>query len=107
MALPAPERLWPHWPLPFLNSCEPCHDRHGHQRSGRNSGDGPTGVSEIVYFPIDTALLKAARRTGCTTSDGGNMAVGQAVGAFKLFTGLDPDAARMHAHFRSLVAQRS
>lgn len=64
-------------------------------------------VSEIVYFPLDTALLKAARRAGCTTSDGGNMAVGQAVGAFKLFTGLDPDAARMHAHFRSLVAQRS
>lgn len=64
-------------------------------------------VSEIVYFPLDTALLKAARRAGCATSDGGNMAVGQAVGAFKLFTGLDPDAARMHAHFRSLVAQRS
>lgn len=62
-------------------------------------------VSEIVYFPLDTALLKAARRAGCTTSDGGNMAVGQAVGAFKLFTGLDPGAARMHAHFRSLLRQ--
>lgn len=64
-------------------------------------------VSEIVYFPLETALLKAARRIGCATVDGGNMAVGQAFGAFKLFTGLDPEAARMDAHFRRLVAQRS
>ena len=34
------------------------------------------------------------------------MAVGQAVGAFKLFTGLEPDATRMEAHFRHLLEQR-
>ena len=39
-------------------------------------------VSEVVYFPLDTALLKAARAMGCSVSDGGGMAVGQAVGAF-------------------------
>ena len=61
-------------------------------------------VSEIVYFPLDTALLEAARRIGCATADGGHMAVGQACGAFELFTGLQPDAARMDAHFRRLVA---
>jgi shikimate dehydrogenase len=61
-------------------------------------------VSEIVYFPLETALLKAARRIGCRTVDGGHMAVGQAFGAFELFTGLQPDAARMDAHFRRLVA---
>lgn len=61
-------------------------------------------VSEIVYFPLETALLKAARRLGCKTVDGGHMAVGQAFGAFELFTGLQPDAARMDAHFRRLVA---
>jgi shikimate dehydrogenase len=33
------------------------------------------------------------------------MAVFQAVGAFRLFTGLDADAARMDAHFRQLVAK--
>jgi shikimate dehydrogenase len=60
-------------------------------------------VSEIVYFPLETALLKAARRIGCTTADGGHMAVGQAFGAFELFTGEQPDAARMDAHFRRLV----
>jgi len=63
-------------------------------------------VSEIVYFPLETALLRAARAMGCATVDGGGMAVGQAVGAFKLFTGLEPDAARMDAHFRQLIAQR-
>jgi len=60
-------------------------------------------VSEIVYFPLETALLKAARRIGCATADGGHMAVGQAFGAFELFTGLQPDATRMDAHFRRLV----
>jgi shikimate dehydrogenase len=31
------------------------------------------------------------------------MAVGQAIGAFKLFTRGDPDPARMDAHFRRLA----
>ena len=61
-------------------------------------------VSEVVYVPLETALLKAARRIGCATADGGHMNVGQAIGAFKLFTGLDADAARMDAHFRRLVS---
>ena len=47
-------------------------------------------VSEIVYVPLETPLLKAARRIGCATADGGHMNVGQALGAFKLFTGLEP-----------------
>ncbi len=63
-------------------------------------------VSEVVYFPLDTALLKAARAIGCSVSDGGGMAVGQAVGAFELFTGVAPDASRMDAHFRRLVSAR-
>jgi shikimate dehydrogenase len=64
-------------------------------------------VSEIVYFPLETALLKKARAIGCATVDGGGMAVGQALGAFELFTGITPDAARMQANFRALVATRS
>lgn len=63
-------------------------------------------VSEIVYFPIETALLTAARALGCRAMDGGHMAVGQAVGAFRLFTGREPDPTRMDAHFRSLLAER-
>lgn len=61
-------------------------------------------VSEIVYVPLETPLLKAARRIGCATADGGHMNVGQALRGFKLFTGLDADAARMDAHFRRLVS---
>ena len=60
-------------------------------------------VAEIVYFPLETELLKVARRIGCRTLDGGGMAVFQAVGAFRLFTGLEPDASRMLAHFRSMA----
>jgi shikimate dehydrogenase len=60
-------------------------------------------VSEIVHMPLETELLKAARRRGCATVDGGQMNVGQAVRGFKLFTGLDADAARMDAHLRRLV----
>jgi shikimate dehydrogenase len=63
-------------------------------------------VSEVVYFPLDTALLREARARGCRVADGGGMAVGQALGAFELFTGLRADPARVDAHFRSLVGQR-
>jgi len=62
-------------------------------------------VSEIVYVPLETELLKAARSAGCRTVDGGHMNVGQAIRGFKLFTGLDADAARMDDHFRRLVRQ--
>jgi shikimate dehydrogenase len=61
-------------------------------------------VAEIVYVPLETPFLAAARRAGCRTVDGGYMNVGQAVGAFRLFTGCEPDAERMDAHFRRLVA---
>ena len=64
-------------------------------------------VAEIVYFPLDTQLLRTARSKGCATVDGGTMAVGQAIGAFELFTGIRPDADRMEAHLRRMLAQRS
>jgi shikimate dehydrogenase len=56
-------------------------------------------VAEIVYFPLETALLREARALGCRTLDGGGMAVFQAVEAFRLFTGIAPDAERMLRHF--------
>jgi shikimate dehydrogenase len=67
----------------------------------------PLWVSEVVYFPIETELLKAARAAGFRPLDGGTTAVCQAVGAFQLFTGLQADAARMQAHFHRLLAQRA
>ncbi|WP_040261629.1 shikimate dehydrogenase [Pseudomonas massiliensis] len=59
-------------------------------------------VAEIVYFPLETQLLKDARALGCRTLDGSTMAVFQAVKAFELFTGLEADAERMTAHFHSM-----
>ncbi|WP_426129028.1 shikimate dehydrogenase [Pararhizobium sp. PWRC1-1] len=60
-------------------------------------------VSEVVYFPMETALLAAARRRGCQVVDGGGMAVFQAVGAFQLFTGREANARRMMRHFMELT----
>jgi shikimate dehydrogenase len=59
-------------------------------------------VAEIVYFPLETELLRNARALGCRTLDGGNMAVFQAVKAFELFSGVVPDAQRMLEHFQSM-----
>ena len=56
-------------------------------------------VAEVVYIPLETELLRAARRLGCRTLDGGGMAVYQAVEAFRLFTGLGADAQRMRDVF--------
>jgi shikimate dehydrogenase len=60
-------------------------------------------VAEIVYFPLATALLAEARQRGCRVVDGGGMAVFQAVGAFRLFTGYEADALRMMRHFMELT----
>ncbi len=62
-------------------------------------------VADIVYRPLDTALLQAARAAGCRTLDGGHMAVHQATGAFQLITGITPDTARMSRHFRQMADQ--
>ncbi|SDG54895.1 shikimate dehydrogenase [Phytopseudomonas seleniipraecipitans] len=59
-------------------------------------------VAEIVYFPLETELLREARAIGCRTLDGSNMAVFQAVKAFELFSGLEADAQRMLNHFHSM-----
>jgi shikimate dehydrogenase len=59
-------------------------------------------VSDIVYFPMETELLRQARLRGCRTMSGGGMAVFQAVGAFRLFTGLEADAERMLRHFSEM-----
>ncbi|MGK6315731.1 shikimate dehydrogenase [Neorhizobium sp. DT-125] len=61
-------------------------------------------VAEIVYFPLETELLKEAARRGCRVLNGGGMAVFQAVGAFRLFTGREPDIARMTRHFETMTA---
>lgn len=63
-------------------------------------------VADVVYFPLQTALLAGARAKGCRVLSGGGMAVFQAVDAFRLFTGAEPDAERMLRHFQELTAGR-
>lgn len=60
-------------------------------------------VAEIVYFPPETELLRIARAAGCRILDGSGMAVYQAVEAFRLFSGVEADAQRMHQHFVAQV----
>lgn len=60
-------------------------------------------VADIVYRPLETALVLAARAVGSPTLDGGAMAVHQAVDALALITGATPDPGRMTQHFRRLV----
>jgi shikimate dehydrogenase len=52
-------------------------------------------ASEIIYFPLETQFLRTAKAKGCRVVDGSGMAVGQAVRAFELFTGVTPDAEAM------------
>ncbi len=60
-------------------------------------------VADVVYRPLETALLSAARARGCRCLDGGPMAVFQAAEAFHLFTGIEPDSDRMLRHFDALT----
>jgi shikimate dehydrogenase len=59
-------------------------------------------VAEVIYFPLETELLKRARALGCRTLDGGGMAVFQAAEAFRLFTGMIPDRERMLRRFAAM-----
>jgi shikimate dehydrogenase len=61
-------------------------------------------VADVVYFPIDTELLRAARRAGCRTLDGRGMAVHQAIDAFRLFAGMAARPERMRATFDAFDA---
>jgi shikimate dehydrogenase len=58
-------------------------------------------VADIIYFPLETELLAAARERGCRTLSGEGMAIYQAARAFELFTGVAPDIGRMRAAFNA------
>jgi shikimate dehydrogenase len=59
-------------------------------------------VADIIYFPMETELLRRARDIGCRTMSGGGMAVFQAVEAFRLLSGRPANHERMQAHFKEL-----
>ena len=58
-------------------------------------------VADIVYFPLETPLLRQARALGCRTLSGIGMAIGQAARAFELFTGMAADRTAMAGFFEA------
>jgi shikimate dehydrogenase len=60
-------------------------------------------VADVVYFPLETELIRRARALGCPVLSGGGMAVYQAVRAFELFTGRKADVEAMRDTFRAAV----
>ena len=60
-------------------------------------------VADVVYRPLDTALIRAARERGCRVADGGGMVVYQAAASFRLFTGRAADEDAMYRDFAGLT----
>jgi len=63
-------------------------------------------VADVIYTPIETELIKAARAKGARTLTGGGMCVHQAAETFRLFTGLAADTQRMQRTFAKALAAR-
>ncbi|WP_421996242.1 shikimate dehydrogenase [Reyranella sp.] len=63
-------------------------------------------VADVIYSPLETAFLAAARATGARTMGGAGMCVHQAAEAFRLFTGRDADLARMEETFAAAARRR-
>ena len=64
-------------------------------------------MAEVVYRPLHTELLVAARAVGCRVLDGGAMLVAQAAGTLALLTGARPDLDRMRRHLSHLTLSES
>lgn len=67
---------------------------------------GRLWVAEVVYVPIETALLRDARAKGCRALSGAAMVALQAAGSMELFTGVRPDRDRMLQHVDELITDR-
>jgi shikimate dehydrogenase len=63
-------------------------------------------VADVIYTPLETVFLKAAKAKGASTMGGAGMCVHQAVRAFELFTGRTPDLARLERTFLAAAAKR-
>lgn len=61
-------------------------------------------LADIIYFPLETELLAAARRNGQTVANGVSMVIGQAAEAFRLITGVQPDRNRMLTKLLDTIA---
>lgn len=62
-------------------------------------------VADIVYQPLETGLLRAARDKGLTTVDGLRMLIHQGVRSFELWFGIRPDAAKARARLLAALGE--
>ncbi len=64
-------------------------------------------VADVIYTPLETEFVKAAKARGARTMGGAGMCVHQAVRAFELFTGHGADAGRMRRTFLAAADRRA
>jgi shikimate dehydrogenase len=63
-------------------------------------------VMDVIYTPLETELVQSARARGARAAGGAGMCVHQAAEAFRLFTGVAPDVARMRRTFMAAASAR-
>ena len=56
-------------------------------------------VVDIIYFPLETELLRIAREKACRAMNGAGMVIAQAALAFEIITGFPADKDRMSRSF--------
>ena len=64
-------------------------------------------VVDLVYEPVETGLLAAARSAGARTVDGVGMLVHQAAHAFTLWTGVEAPVAEMGRAAREAITRKT
>ncbi len=79
-----------------------CSTTRGSPSTSTCCGTG-AWVSDVVYRPLETELIRQAAERGHPVLDGGRMAVGQAYASLQIITGTLPDRDRMERHFRALI----
>ena len=63
-------------------------------------------IADVIYTPLETRLVEAARLKGCKVMGGSGMCVHQAAESFRLFTGREPDVERMRRKFSDAARLR-
>lgn len=56
---------------------------------------------EMIYFPDETPLMRAAKHAGCETIGGMRMFIAQALRSFEIWTGLRPEPTDLSEEFLS------
>lgn len=69
--------------------------------------DASQWVADAVYYPLWTPLLLAAQKAGATVMSGRELAIHQALDAFRLFTGIEASERAMSETFDRIMAERA